>query len=526
MAMPTTTLEIKINASRTASYNEILTEQALAFITDLHQNFNNRRLELLSKRTERIGQTPDFVEETEYIRDQSWTVNPVPHDLQDRRVEITGPVDRKMVINALNSGAKVFMADFEDSNAPTWRNCLEGQINLKDAVNKTISFFNERKEKHYRLNDQTATLMVRPRGWHMNEEHVLFDHEACSASLFDFGLFFFHNARTLIENGSGPYFYLPKLENYLEARLWNDVFVFAQQYFDIPQGTIKATVLIETIWASFQMEEILFELKEHSAGLNCGRWDYIFSFIKTFINNKDYIFPDKSQVGMSAHCMKSYTDLLIQTCHKRGAHAMGGMAAQIPIKDNPNANNTAIQKVKNDKLREVLAGHDGTWVAHPGLVNIAIDIFNTHMPTANQLGKIPSHIITQDDLLELPSGTVTEKGLRSNINVSILYLDSWLRGNGAAAIHHMMEDAATAEISRTQVRQWLLHKVTLDNKQMITEEYCQKIIGEEVEKIKNAVPKDILMFTKIDAAVDIFNSLIFNTKFQQFLTLPASKYLS
>lgn len=526
MEMTTATSQIDITAKITVAYADILSDEALEFIVALHHKFNARRLQLLNERKNKIGQTPDFLPETEQIRNQNWTVNPVLADLEDRRVEITGPVDRKMVINALNSGAKVFMADFEDSNTPSWRNCLEGQINLRDAVNKNITFFNEKKEKHYKLNDQIATLMVRPRGWHLDESNLTIDNEVSSASLFDFGLFFFHNAQTLIKNGSGPYFYLPKLESYLEARLWNDVFVFAQDYLNIPNGTIKATVLIETIWASFQMEEILYELKEHSAGLNCGRWDYIFSFIKTFIDNKNYIFPDKSQVGMTAHCMKSYTDLLIHSCHKRGAHAMGGMAAQIPIKNNHEANEIAIEKVKDDKSREVLAGHDGTWVAHPRLVNIAMDIFNEHMPSPNQLHKVPISNSNQQDLLTLPTGTITEQGLRSNINVSILYLDSWLRGNGAAAIHNMMEDAATAEISRTQVRQWLKHQVQLDNNQTVSTDYCRQIISDEVEKIKAEVPKDMLMFTKIDEATEIFNALIFDETFEEFLTLPASKYLS
>lgn len=421
-------------------YSEILTDDALDFIKALHENFNAKRLELLRAREQQQllfdqAHKPVFPLETQEIREGEWTAGEIPQDLQDRRVEITGPTDRKMVINALNSGAKTFMADLEDSTAPTWRNVMEGQINLRDAVNKTISYHHRTKDKKYTLNDAVATLLVRPRGWHLNEKHVLVDGVEVSGSLLDFGLYFFTNVRQLLENGTGPYFYLAKLEHYKEARLWNQVFKFSQEYLNIPEGTIKCTVLIETITASHQLDEIIYELKDHIVGLNCGRWDYIFSYIKKFRNDPDFLVPNRDQVGMTAPFMDAYSKLVIQRCHKRGILAIGGMAAQVPIKNDPSANQAALEKVRKDKEREVINGHDGTWVAHPALVQIAMDEFDKHMPTANQLHITRDDVVvTADDLVAIPAGTVTEAGVRKNINVGILYLNAWLSGQGAVAL--------------------------------------------------------------------------------------------
>src|SRR5277367_1105110 len=462
-------------AVRNEVETQILTPEAIAFLNKLAREFEARRQQLLARRGVRqqqidAGQFPEFLAETAHIREAEWTVAPIPHDLLDRRVEITGPVERKMIINALNSGANVFMADFEDSNSPTWQNNLEGQLNLRDAVAGTISF-DSPEGKRYELNSRVATLLVRPRGWHLNEKHFLMDAQPISASLFDFGLYFFHNARRLIDKGTGPYFYLPKMESHLEARLWNDVFCYAQDELDIPRGTIRATVLIETILAAFEMDEILYELREHSSGLNCGRWDYIFSFIKKFRNHVEFVLPDRSIVTMERHFLKSYVDLLIQTCHRRGIHAMGGMAAQIPIKNDPEANQKALDKVRQDKLREVLAGHDGTWVAHPGLVPIAKEIFDVHMKEPNQIGRRCEdvHVIAKD-LLTVPGGTITEEGLRWNIDVGLQYLESWLRGSGCVPIYNLMEDAATAEICRAQVWQWVKHGSKLEDGRVVTAE--------------------------------------------------------
>src|SRR5213080_3560106 len=445
---------------------EVLTPLALQLLASLHRRFNARRLELLNARARRQallddGSLPQFLADTAAVRAGDWRISPIPADLADRRVEITGPVDRKMIINALNSGARVYMADFEDSKAPTWRNNLEGQLNLRDAVRGTIEFTSP-EGKRYTLAPQTATLMVRPRGWHLDEKHVTVDGHPISASLFDFGLFFFHNAKALIAKGTGPYFYLPKLESHLEARLWNDVFNFAQDALGIPRGTIRATVLIETILAAFEMDEILYELKDHSAGLNCGRWDYIFSFIKKFRHRPGFVLPNRVRVTMDRHFLKSYVDLLIHTCHRRRAHAMGGMAAQIPIKHDPVANEAALEKVRQDKLREVRAGHDGTWVAHPGLVPVAAQVFDASMPGPNQLHVARDDVrVTASDLLAVPEGEITEAGLRTNVDVGIQYLESWLRGSGCVPIYNLMEDAATAEISRSQVWQWMRHGARL-----------------------------------------------------------------
>src|SRR5258706_414618 len=443
-------------------FAEILTADAHHFLTTLARAFEPRRQELLARRVERqrriaAGELPDFLPETRHIRSDAWTVAPIPADLTDRRVEITGPVDRKMIINALNSGARVYMADFEDSNAPTWRNNLEGQLNLRDAVRGTITFSSP-EGKRYSVSPNPATLMVRPRGWHLDEKHVTMDGRAISAALFDFGLFFYHNATALIAKGSGPYFYLPKLESHLEARLWNDVFNLAQDELGIPRGTIRATVLIETILAAFEMDEILYELREHSAGLNCGRWDYIFSFIKKFRNQASALVPDRAQVTIGRDFLKAYVDLLIHTCHRRGIHAMGGMAAQIPIRNDPVANDAAMARVRADKLREVKAGHDGTWVAHPGLVPIAQAVFDEHMPGPNQIHVTRDDVqVTAADLLIVPAGTITAEGLRTNIDVGVRYLAAWLAGNGCVPIHKLLEDAATAEIRRAHSRQRLPH---------------------------------------------------------------------
>jgi len=527
MSIATNIDGLKINAEVSAAYGEILTPEALVFITKLQRKFNNTRLELLAKRDlcqKQIdaGQLPDFLPETKAIREGDWVAAPIPADLQDRRVEITGPVERKMIINALNSGAKVFMSDFEDSNSPTWSNNIEGQINLRDAILRTISYINPENGKSYKLNEKTSVLMVRPRGWHLPEKHVTVDGGLMSGSLFDFGLFFFHNVKQLLANGTGPYFYLPKMESHLEARLWNDVFVFAQNELGIQQGTIKATVLIETILATFELHEIIYELREHMAGLNCGRWDYIFSYIKKLRNLPGYVLPDRAQVTMAVPFMASYSKLVIQTCHKRQVHAMGGMSAFIPIKNNEAANNAAIEKVKQDKLREVTNGHDGTWVAHPGLVQVTLDIFNQHMPAPHNYSiKREGEVYTNKELLAAPEGTITEGGLRMNINVGILYIESWLRGIGAAALHNLMEDAATAEISRTQVWQWIHVGSKLDDGRKVSYELFKEILPSELENIRAYVGHTGYNAPTMKRAVDIFDKLVQQGEYLDFLTLPA-----
>jgi malate synthase len=500
---------------------EILTPEASRFLTKLAREFEPRRRELLERRQTRqkeidAGVMPDFLAERAEIRKSSWTVAPIPRDLLDRRVEITGPVDRKMIINALNSGANVFMADFEDSNSPTWMNNLEGQANLRDAVEGTISFVNL-EGKRYELNRHVATLVVRPRGWHLDERHLVVDGKPISAALFDFGSYFFHNAQRLIQKGSGPYFYLPKLENHLEARLWNDVFNFAQDELGIPRGTIRATVLIETILAAFEMDEILYELREHSSGLNCGRWDYIFSFIKKFRNRPDFVLPDRSFVTMEQHFLKSYVELLIQTCHRRGIHAIGGMAAQIPIKNDSVANDKALEKVRQDKVREVTAGHDGTWVAHPGLVPIAKGVFDAHMKSANQIDRKREDVhVGAKDLLTVPKGPITEEGLRRNIDVGLQYLEAWLRGFGCVPIQNLMEDAATAEICRAQVWQWVKHEVRLDDGRPITPEMIRQIVAQETSKLPGA---------RRALAAEIFEGMTTSADFAEFLTPQAYDYI-
>ncbi len=513
------------------AYADILTPEALSFVAKLQRTFGATRDALLRRRIERqaeidAGRMPDFLPETAEIRAAEWTVAPVPADMQDRRVEITGPVDRKMIINALNSGARVFMADFEDANSPTWPNIIEGQLNLRDAVNRTISFASP-EGKTYRLNDTTATLMVRPRGWHLPEKHVLVDGKPISGSLFDFGLYFFHNARALLARGTGPYFYLPKMESHLEARLWNDVFVLAQQELGIPRGTIKATVLIETLLAAFEMDEILYELREHSAGLNCGRWDYIFSAIKKRRHDPAFILPDRALVTMTTHFMHSYSLLLIQTCHRRDAHAMGGMAAQIPIKGDAQANDEAMEKVRADKVREATDGHDGTWVAHPGLVPVALEAFDAVMKEPNQIARKREDVhVTAADLLEVPAGPITEAGLRQNISVGIQYLEAWLGANGCVPLYNLMEDAATAEISRAQVWQWIRHpKGVLSDGRKVTVELYRQIAREELEKIKAGLGEEQYAARKFGLASELFDRITTDDQFVEFLTLPGYDYL-
>ncbi len=523
---------VDITVPVTTEFAEILTPDALRFVATLMRTFGGRREELLQRRARRqaeidAGNMPDFLPETEHIRNSEWTIAPIPGDLQDRRVEITGPSERKMIINALNSGAKVFMADFEDALSPTWENIVQGQINLRDAVRRTISYTSP-EGKRYALNEKTATLLVRPRGWHLVEKHVLVDGKPISGSLFDFGLYFFHNVKALLERGTSPYFYLPKLESHLEARLWNDVFVLAQQLLGIPEGTIKATVLIETILATFEMDEILYELREHSSGLNCGRWDYIFSAIKKFRNIPHVIFPDRAQVTMTTHFMRSYTLLTIKTCHRRNAHAIGGMAAQIPIKNDPKANEEAMAKVRADKHREANDGHDGTWVAHPGLVAVAMEEFDKVMPGPNQIDRKRDDVhVTASDLLAVPDGTITEGGLRNNISVGLQYLESWLNGLGCVPIYNLMEDAATVEIARSQLWQWIHHpKGILSDGRKVTIDLFHQLLDDELEKLRKAIGEpEFSSSRKFAEAAGLLDSIISNEQFVEFLTLPAYEHL-
>ena len=522
---------IRVTAPVPAEAEAILTPEALEFVAELDRRTHARRRQLLDERVARqaridAGERPDFLAETAAIRHSDWRVAPVPADLQDRRVEITGPVDRKMVINALNSGAKMYMADLEDSHAPTWRGTLEGQVNLRDAVAGTIEFTSP-EGKRYLLNRQRATLLVRPRGWHLDERHVLVDGRPISASVFDFGLYFYHNAETLLAQGTGPYFYLPKLESHLEARLWNDVFVAAQSRLGIPQRTIKATVLIETILAAFEMDEILYELRDHICGLNCGRWDYIFSFIKKFRNRPDCVLPDRSTVTMTTHFLRSYSKLLIKTCHRRGAHAMGGMAAQIPIKNDPAANEQALEKVRADKLREAGDGHDGTWVAHPGLVPVAMEVFDAQMPGPNQLERIDQELtITADDLLRVPEGAITRQGLATNVAVGLRYLESWLRGQGCVPIFNLMEDAATAEISRAQIWQWIRHPAGhFEDGTKITAPLVESMLEEELGRLRESLGPQAYPASRFDDAGRLFLEVSTADEFVEFLTLPAYQQL-
>ncbi len=516
---------VEILAPVTESYAEILTPQAVAFLVDLQRTFNARRKSLLAARHERqkrldAGEKPDFLEATRSTRESDWAVAPLPADILDRRVEITGPVDRKMIINALNSGAKVFMADFEDSSTPLWTNLLDGQINLCDAIRRTITYTDPASGKHYKLIDKPAVLFVRPRGWHLDERHILVDGEPMSGSLFDFGLYFYHNAQELLARGSGPYFYLPKMESHLEAHLWNDIFLRAQNALDVRHGAIKATVLIETILATFEMDEILYELREHSAGLNCGRWDYIFSFIKKFANDPRAVLPDRAQVTMTTHFMRSYSRLAIKTCHRRKVHAMGGMSAYIPVKSDPEANEKAIAQVRADKEREASDGHDGTWVAHPGLVPIALEVFDRLMPQRNQIDKqLPDFNPTAADLLRVPEGQITEAGLKQNVAVGLGYVEAWLRGIGCAPLFNLMEDAATAEISRAQLWQWVHQKATLADGRVIDIPLVESLMTAELAKQKTAV--DAARYAACEKAADLMRELIESPTFTEFLTLPA-----
>ena len=504
-------------------FSFLLSPAAVQFITKLQRMFGPARERLLARRQEiqsRIdkGEFPDFLRETHDIRESDWRVAPIPDGLQDRKVEITGPPDRKMIIHAMNSGAQVFMADFEDSHSPTWQGTLQGQVNLCDAVRNEIQFLTPLGQE-LRLQGKCATLFVRPRGWHLLEKHFLVDDRPISASLFDFGLYFFHNASVLVAQGKAPYFYLPKIENHLEARLWNDVFLFAQRVLGLPKGTIRATVLIETVLAAFEMDEILYELRDHSAGLNCGRWDYIFSWIKKFRNHPSFVLPDRAQVTMDAPFLQSYSQLLIKTCHRRGIHAMGGMAAQIPIKADPEANEKAMQKVRSDKLREVRLGHDGTWVAHPGLIGLARSVFDEAIPGANQIQvshRFPA--ITAADLLKVPSGSITENGIRTNIQVGLVYLESWLRGVGCLPIHHLMEDAATAEISRAQIWQWIRHG-------KLTKDFFFRVLSEELHQLKSTLGNEKFDSGKYDLASQLLIQIITSDEFVEFITLPAYFYL-
>jgi len=516
---------VELKAPPHVQQESVLTQEALQFVVELQRKFQACRSELLAARGVRqrrldAGEKPDFLPDTRNIRESEWTVAPIPADLQDRRVEITGPVDRKMIINALNSGAKVFMADFEDSNTPTWANQIEGQVNLMDAVRRRITFSDPSTGKEYKLNAQTAVLFVRPRGWHLEERHMLVDGQPMSGSLFDFGLYLFHNAKELLRSGTGPYFYVPKLESHLEARLWNDIFRFAQDRLGIKRGSIRATVLIETILAAFEMDEILYELREHSAGLNCGRWDYIFSFIKKFSHDPHAVLPDRGQVTMTTHFLRSYSKLLIRTCHRRNVHAMGGMAAYIPVKSDPVANERALTQVRADKEREAGDGHDGTWVAHPGLVPVAMEVFDRLMPGPNQIEKkLTDFHATAKDLLQVPPGEITEAGLKQNIAVGLGYLEAWLRGTGCVPLFNLMEDAATAEISRAQLWQWIHQNKQLKDGRRIDVPLCDGIIDDELRKAKQS--GDTVRFAAFEKSAELMRDLIRAPQFVEFLTVPA-----
>jgi malate synthase len=528
-----TTAQVVLKGPNEGRSTEVLTSEALAFVARLQRQFGNRRLELLRQRDERqsrldAGEAPQFLAETQTIRSSEWKVAKAPRDLEDRRVEITGPTDRKMLINALNSGARVFMADFEDANSPTWTNLVEGQVNLIDAIEKRIDFTSP-EGKEYRLNDKVATLLVRPRGWHLDERHVEVDGKPVSGSLFDFGLYFFHNAQRLLGKGSGPYFYLPKLESHVEARLWNDVFNFAQDDLGIPRGSIRATVLIETILAAFEMEEILYELRDHSSGLNAGRWDYIFSIIKKFRNRSEFVLPDRAQVTMTVPFMRAYTELLVKTCHRRGAHAMGGMAAFIPSRRDPEVNRVALAKVKEDKDREAKDGFDGTWVAHPDLVPTATEAFDKLLgDRPNQLERQrPEVAVTEGQLIDVrvPDGTITENGLRLNVSVGIQYIESWLRGVGAAAINNLMEDVATAEISRSQVWQWIRHSSRLTDGSIVNADLVREIADDELAKIHERLGEDGWAKSRFGDARAVFEEVALSSTFPAFLTLAALRHL-
>ncbi len=523
--------DIQIVGPRSPEFDQILSDEAMNFVASLAREFSTRVEELLAMRLERqkvidAGQKPDFLPETAEIRAADWQVTDVPADLSDRRVEITGPTDRKMIINALNSGAKVFMADCEDSLTPNWHNVVQGQINLRDAVNRSITM--ESKGKLYELNDETATLIVRPRGWHLPEKQILVDGKAVPGAFVDYGLYLFHNARTLKECGTGPYFYLPKLENHLEARLWSDVFKYSEQAQVVEPGEIKVTVLIETILAAFEIDEILYELKDHIVGQNCGRWDYIFSFIKTFNNYAECVLPDRAEITMATHFLRSYSQLVIRTCHRRNAYAIGGMAAQIPIKNDEQANSEALAKVRADKEREVTDGHDGTWVAHPALISLAMEIFDEHMPADNQLDRLREDVhVTAADLLQVVKGKITEAGLRDNISIAVQYMAAWLGGNGCVPLNNLMEDAATAEISRAQVWQWVHHETgVLDEGRNVTYELFKTLLGEELEKIRDKVGDESYKTGNSEHAAELMDQITADKHFAPFLTSVAYQDIS
>lgn len=509
----------------------IFTPEALAFVGELVEKFGSRRVELLAKRAKRqkefdAGKLPDFLPETKHIRESDWNVAPIPEALQDRRVEITGPAEPKMIINALNSGAKVFMADLEDSLSPTWEKAAEGQVALYGAMRRTLSFKSP-EGKEYKLGDKLATLIVRPRGWHLPEKHVLYNGKPISGSLFDFGIFFFHNAAYAAEKKTGPFFYLPKLESHEEAQLWADVFAYSEKRLGIPHGSIKATVLIEVITAVFEMDEILYALKDYCAGLNCGRWDYIYSFIKKFHARSEFVLPERGQVTMTTHFLKSYSELLIKTCHRRGAFAMGGMSAFIPVKNDVAANEKAFAAVRADKEREASAGHDGTWVAHPGLIPVAMEVFDRLMPHKNQLDKKREDVkVSAADLIKVPEGTVTKTGVHNSVSVSIQYTAAWLSGNGCVPINNLMEDAATAEISRTQLWQWLHQQSKLEDGTAITPELIKKVIAEELEKVKMEIGDKAFDNGNFDKAAGLIEKLTLSPDYTEFLTLPAYEMLA
>jgi malate synthase len=520
---------IAIRAPEVSEARQVITPDSLQFLELLARHFGPRRKTLLQRRKEiqqclRAGTLPDFLEETRPVRERSWTVASAPDDLNDRRVEITGPVERKMMINALNSGARVFMADFEDALSPPWSNVIAGQVNCMEAVRRTLEYMSP-EGKRYHLADELATLVVRPRGWHLEEKHVIIDGEPMSASLFDFGLYFFHNARELLARGSGPYFYLPKLENHLEARLWNEVFDLSQDALGIPRGSVRATVLIETILAAYEMDEILYELRDHAAGLNAGRWDYLFSIIKNFHDRPEFLLPDRSQLTMTVPFMRAYTELLVKTCHRRGAHAIGGMAAFIPSRRDPLVNEIALAKVREDKIREAQAGFDGAWVAHPDLVPVVADVFDS------VLGAKPNHKdlqrddveVTRDQLLDVrvPDGRITETGLRGNISVALQYLAAWLGGSGAVAINNLMEDAATAEIARSQLWQWIRHEAKTESGESITLERCRAILREERTRLENSESDP----QRLGTAAELLDSMFSAEVFPEFLTLVAYQKL-
>lgn len=512
--------------------HEILTSPALGFLAELHRAFDPQRRALLAARAERQkefdgGALPDFLADTKDIREREWQVAPIPADLQNRRVEITGPVDRKMIVNALNSGATHYMADFEDAHSPTWPNTIAGQVNLKDLWRGKIAFTDPESGKAYAVGPNPAVLIVRPRGWHLPESHLLIDGAPIAGALFDFGLTFFHNAKAQIAQGTGPYFYLPKLESHQEARLWNDVFRFAQEKLGLPQGTIKATVLIETLPAAFEMDEILWEMREHIVGMNAGRWDFIFSFIKTFANNPNYILPDRNQVVMGEAFLGGYAALLVRTCHRRGAFAMGGMAAQIPVKDDPQENERAFAKVRADKEREVRDGYDGTWVAHPDLVPVAKEVFDRLMPQPNQTGRVRLHVrVLRDDLLKIHEGTKTEDGFRLNIRVGVQYVEAWLRGRGAVPIYHLMEDAATAEISRAQIWQQIRYGVVLENGVTVTRDFFEQALREEMQRVEREIGAEVYAEGRFAQAIELFRVLSLNDTFIAFLTIPAYRLIA